>query len=216
MMAPVTHLARAERYALCETFLAVGPDAPTLCSPWRSRDLAAHLILRESRPDLSAGIVIRALAGRLERTQHDRAMKDWPDLVRDFRQGPPMWSPARLGIVDDATNLTEFYIHHEDVLRAADEPVSRELDPGLEAALWSSIKRHGPLAVRRSPVGVVLVAEGHGRAAVMRPGTGGTVVLHGAPGELVLHLSGRQDHARVHITGEHADVSAFEQVKLGI
>lgn len=40
----------AERYALAATFREVGPGAPTLCAGWRSEDLLAHLVLRETRP----------------------------------------------------------------------------------------------------------------------------------------------------------------------
>ena len=36
--------AQRERAALVETMRAVGPDAPTLCGDWTTRDLAAHLI----------------------------------------------------------------------------------------------------------------------------------------------------------------------------
>ena len=46
---------RAERTALCDLFLAVGPDAPTLAGEWTTRDLAAHLVVRERRPDAAAG-----------------------------------------------------------------------------------------------------------------------------------------------------------------
>ena len=48
---------RAERAAMCDTFEAVGPDAPTLCDGWLTADLAAHLIVREHRPDAMPGIL---------------------------------------------------------------------------------------------------------------------------------------------------------------
>src|SRR5439155_20488720 len=56
-------VARDERSALCDLFAEVGPDAPTLCGGWLTRDLAAHLVIRERRPDAAAGIVIKPLAG---------------------------------------------------------------------------------------------------------------------------------------------------------
>ena len=55
--------ASRERAALVNTMRAVGPDAPTLCGEWTTRDLAAHLVLRERRPDAAAGILVPALAG---------------------------------------------------------------------------------------------------------------------------------------------------------
>ena len=58
---------RTERQALCDTMLAAGPDAPTLCEGWSVLDLAAHLVVRENRPDAGLGLVVRPLAGRLDR-----------------------------------------------------------------------------------------------------------------------------------------------------
>ena len=113
----MTHLARLERESLCDTFVDVGPDAPTLCSPWTTADLAAHLVVRERRPDLAPGIWIPPLAGRLEDGQADYAAKPWPELVDLVRSGPPSWAPTQLASVDDAVNFVEFFIHHEDVLR---------------------------------------------------------------------------------------------------
>ena len=36
-----------ERMGLCDLFVELGPDAPTLCEGWTTADLAAHLVLRE-------------------------------------------------------------------------------------------------------------------------------------------------------------------------
>jgi hypothetical protein len=58
---------QAERSAISDTLLALGPDAPTLCEPWRTRDLAAHLVLREHNPFLATGISFAHLEGRMER-----------------------------------------------------------------------------------------------------------------------------------------------------
>src|SRR5690606_1471098 len=42
--------ASRERAALCDLLSRLGPDQPTLCEGWTTRDLAAHLLLRERRP----------------------------------------------------------------------------------------------------------------------------------------------------------------------
>lgn len=39
-------LATTERSAICDAFLAAGPDRPTLCAGWTTRDLLAHLLVR--------------------------------------------------------------------------------------------------------------------------------------------------------------------------
>ena len=77
----MTAFARSERLALCETLRTVGPDAPTLREGWLTRDLAAHLVLRESRPDAAPGIVVSALAGRTAPIQRRLAELSWPHLV---------------------------------------------------------------------------------------------------------------------------------------
>ena len=53
-----TNVAARLRRTLCEVFDDVGPDAPTLCEGWATRDLAAHLVVRETRPDAAAGILV--------------------------------------------------------------------------------------------------------------------------------------------------------------
>ena len=55
----MTSYAQQERAAICDSFLRLGPDAPTIDDPWLARDLAAHLAIRDSRPDLSAGSTSR-------------------------------------------------------------------------------------------------------------------------------------------------------------
>jgi hypothetical protein len=65
----VTNLAPTERAAICDLLERFGSDEPTLCEGWRSRDLAAHLVLREGRPDAAPGIVVGFLAGRTKRVR---------------------------------------------------------------------------------------------------------------------------------------------------
>ncbi len=50
-------LAQLERGRLCDLFLEVGPDSPTLCEGWTTADLAAHLVIRERKPLAAPGIV---------------------------------------------------------------------------------------------------------------------------------------------------------------
>jgi uncharacterized protein (TIGR03085 family) len=78
----MTTFARSERRALGETLLAVEPDAPTLCEGWRTRDPAAHLVLRETRPDAAAGIVLPPVAAWTARVQRSLARAPLPELVR--------------------------------------------------------------------------------------------------------------------------------------
>jgi len=215
-MSHMTSAAQLERQALCDTFVRVGPDAPTLSDPWRTRDLAAHLVIRDSRPDLAVGMVVPPLMGRLVAARRDLAAGDWATLVDTLRQGPPALSPARITAVDKAVNLVEFFIHHEDVLRATPGDERRRPEPLLERALWQAMRRGGRLMYRRSTVGAVLVAEGFGRYAVKGPGDEGTVVLRGRPGELLLFSYGRERVADVEVEGPDAAVAAISDARLGL
>src|SRR5215468_12485655 len=64
-----------ERAALCALLDETGPDAPTLCEGWRTGDLAAHLVLRERRPDAALGILGGPLAGYTDRVRRKMVAK---------------------------------------------------------------------------------------------------------------------------------------------
>ena len=197
----MSQFASSERQGLCDTFERVGPDAPTLCSPWLTRDLAAHLVVRERRPDVSAGILIPLMAGRLEKVQNGYAAWEWPRLVNEVRTGPPAWSPASLAPVNEMMNTAEFFVHHEDVLRGGTEWTARELPVDLETALWGIVSRVARLQLARSRVGVLLVAPGFGERQAHQKTSRGTDVVTGSPGELLLYSFGRRGVAQVDTTG---------------
>jgi len=205
----MTRFARSERQGLCDTFEQVGPDGPTLCLPWRTRDLAAHLVVRERRPDVAGGILVPALAGRLERVQNDYAGWDWPKLVNEVRTGPPLWSPASLGRVDEAMNTAEFFVHHEDVLRGGLQWSARKLPVDLEAALWGIVSKAARLQLARARVGVVLMAPAYGEQQVHAKTDAGTVTITGTPGELLLYSFGRKDVAQVDVSGSEESLAAI-------
>jgi uncharacterized protein (TIGR03085 family) len=205
----MTRFASIERQGLCDTFERVGPDAATLCSPWVTRDLAAHLVVRERRPDVVPGILVPALAGHLKQVQDGYAAWEWPRLVDQVRSGPPAWSPASLALVDEAINTAEFFVHHEDVLRAGSGWSARELPTDLESALWRIVSRVARLHFARARVGVVLVAPPYGRRQVHAVTDLGTVVVKGTPGDLLLYSFGRRGVARVDVSGPEEALAAI-------
>jgi uncharacterized protein (TIGR03085 family) len=212
-----TDMARTERQALAATLVEVGPDAPTLCDPWDTADLAAHLVIRDRRPDLAAGIVVPPLAGRLEDAMRGYAARPWAELVEDVRTGPPVWSPTRLAPVDEAVNLVEFVVHHEDVLRGDGTPGPRRvLSPEVRDALWTHLARLGRVYFRRAPVGVVLATPGGQRATVKGTTELGTVVLEGEPEELLLAAYGRRRVAQIEETGGAEAVEALWAAPIGL
>lgn len=217
----MARLAQLERQALCDTFLAVGPDAPTLCEGWATRDLAAHLIVREARPDAAIGIFVPALAGRTDTVMASIASKPWQQVVGMVRSGPPRLSPMRLGLIDDATNIGEFFIHHEDVLRAADPSARRDLSAAHQRALWPVLRQLARMGLRKVPVGVQARSDGFGTAPLRpAPAGAGTVTLVGAPEELLLAVSGRNASdarlADVEIEGDTDAVAAYTAATSGL
>jgi uncharacterized protein (TIGR03085 family) len=212
----VTRYTQVERNALCDTLLAVGPEAPTLCHPWRTSELAAHLVLRETRPDLIAGQFVPPLRGRLDRALQERAAQPYTELVESFRGGPPWWSLTSVPAVDDATNLLELFVHHEDVLRAGSGWTARELDSGYEAALWAKLKGAARLLYRRAGVGVILDAGTLGECQARAPGAGGTVVVTGSVADLVLYSQGRRSVAAVSLAGPDDAVARLAATDLSV
>lgn len=212
---PSGSLAHAERLALCDTFASVGPDAPTLCTPWTTRDLAAHLVVREQRPDLAAGIVVPFLADRTERAQSRVASRPWGELVETVRTGPPVWHPTRLGPVDEVVNLAEMVVHHEDVLRG-DSARGPRRTPSveLEDAVWALLSRMGRLLFRRVDDGVELHAPG--RDPIVVSGGDETVTVTGAPLEVLLTAYGRREVADVEVSGPEDAVARFDTAHLGL
>ncbi len=210
----MSHHAKDERQALCDALLATGPDAPTKCAGWTTRDLAAHLVVRERRPDATLGTYVKGLRGHTAAVQQQAAAAPWTELVETVRTGPPFWHPARVTAVDELMNTAEFFVHHEDVLRAQPGWTARELSPELEAALWRACGSVGRLALRRTDLGVELVSPGHGRQTV-RSGHP-TVRIEGRPGELLLHVFGRRDVAQVSLDGPNQAVEELGAAPAGL
>ncbi|MFY9917251.1 MAG: TIGR03085 family metal-binding protein [Mycobacterium sp.] len=198
--------AARERAALVDTMRDVGPDAPTLCGDWTVRDLAAHLVLRERRPDAAPGILIPALAGYTARKQQRITdTTGWPELLDMVASGPPLYSPFKL--LDPLVNTTEMFIHHEDVRRAAPGWQPRSLDGDLVSALRRQVRFAVRLSLGRAPATVTLKdSDGTTLASV---GKGPQCTITGAAPELLLFLFGR-DAVQIEFAG---DDDTVEQVR---
>jgi len=200
---------RGERLALADLLDELGPDAPTLCVGWTTGDLTAHLVVREGEPLAAAGILIPPLAQRtadaMARLRRDHSHAE---LVSRVRNGPPSWSPLRLGLLDGAANTVEFFVHHEDVRRAQEGWEPRRLDPDLQEFLWRRLRTAGRLLFRSAAVGILLARPDGGAVQRVRSGEP-TAVLAGRPSELTLYAFGRKDAARVDVSGPDAAVEAL-------
>lgn len=204
-MSASTH-ARAERAQLSDLLDSLGPDAPTLCEGWATRDLAAHLAVRESRPDASLGLVLPPLAGHTDRVTRARAREDYAQTVAAVRSGPPTLSPFRLPGAEGAANLVEFVVHHEDVRRAQPGWTARSVPPDVADTLWSRLRLTAKGRFRRAPVGIRLVRADTGATSVARAGEP-TVDITGDVLDLLMLAFGRRE-VRVEVTGEPSAVAA--------
>lgn len=204
--------ARSEREALADLLLDLGPDAPTIDDGWTTRDLAAHLIVRERRPDAAGGILLPPLRGYGEVVRRRIAARPYPELVAQVRR-PPVWSPLSNPLSDELVNTMEFFIHHEDVRRARSGWLPRDLPTGQQAVLWRRAALLARVALRRFPADLLVQAPGFGERTVGRGGQ--RLRLIGAPGELTLFLSGRQRVARVQVDGPATPAERLRAASLG-
>lgn len=205
--------ASRERAALCDLLSRLGPDQPTLCEGWTTRDLAAHLLLRERRPLAALGITLPPLSRYTAGVQRRLAQRPFPDLIQALRR-PPAWAPARLAGLDRAMNSVEMFVHHEDVRRCQPDWQPRELPASLADLLWRQQRILGRFRLRRFPATVEVEAPGYGS---FRTGRGDDrLTLRGDPGELALFLTGRQRAARVEIEGPPPLADRLRTARLGL
>lgn len=195
---------------MSDRFQELGPEAPTLCTGWTTRDLAAHLVLRERRLDAAAGILLRPLAGYTGKVQRDIAAQPWEELVRQVRTGPPRWSPLGWPVAAEYGNAAEYFVHHEDIRRAQPDWRPRPPDATRDAMFWRSLRTLARLAYRGSPVGVLLQRP-DGTALTGKRGPS-TVIISGEVGELLLHAFGR-DEVRLDFEGDPEAVASVRELR---
>ena len=189
----------------------VGPDAPTLCEGWNTRDLAAHLMIREYRLDAAPGIVIPFFADHTANVQSSVARQtEWNDLLDKVASGPPIYSPLKL--IDPVANVAEMFIHHEDVRRAQPGWEPRVLEPPLATMLRRTVPLMGRLTLAKVP-GQVALRTPDGKT-MLTAGRGPVVVVTGAPEELLLFAVGRQ--ARVDFDGDASAIQAARDAPKGL
>lgn len=211
---------RDERLALAALLEETGPGAATLCAGWLTRDLAAHLVLRERRPDAAAGVIGGPIAPYTARVQR-RYLKrhSYSELVALFRNGPPRLSPFALPGPVEQVNTVEYFVHHEDVSRARPGWQPREISDGLSDALWRRLKA-ARFFLRKAPVGVELARDAAAGAEGARAERAGpyrvtaknatpTVTVIGTPAELTLWAMGRASAANVRFDGTGEAIAAL-------
>jgi uncharacterized protein (TIGR03085 family) len=208
---------RSERHALCATLAEKGPDAPTLCEGWTTRDLAAHLVLREHRPDAAAGVLGGPIAPYTARVQRRIARQhDFDSLIAIIEHGPPRLSLFGIPGMDERANAVEFFVHHEDVRRGSPGWQPRSLDIETQSILWHRLGL-ARLVLRRAPCGVTLQWEGATatQPIIAKRGTPAVTVI-GAPAELTIWVAGRKQAAQVRMDGDDDSVARLSKARWGL
>ena len=199
-----------ERLSLADLCEERGPDAPTLCDGWLTRDLIAHLVMRESHL-AAAGIGVPPLRGWAERTQNELGKRPYDDLVDRFRRGPRRLSPLRLPGVQVTLNTFEHFVHHEDVRRAHSSWQPRQLSTSDSQTLWQHLTARARLLLRGSPIPVRIMSSDAEQITIGDVDSGDTLSLSGTPSELVIYLHGRRSHAVVNVDGSVAAQEAWSR-----
>lgn len=218
------------RNQLVSVLLRTGPGQPTLCEGWNTEHMVAHLVLRETRPDIAAGVVIPPLASRTDRKTEELAGqltdgRSYMEAVEKF--GSANAPQRRNETVDYGMNFAEYVIHREDVLRGS--PASTEMNgaesriEGEDERIWKTIGSQGKMFAKDYPDGLTVVGtdddgepafgsktlrepsassrvSGLVQKVVKAPSTGEHVTITGTPLEILLYLFGRREAANVQIS----------------
>ena len=207
----MTSWAAHERAAFVEALTEVGPDAPTLCEGWTAADLAAHVYVRERRPDAALGVLpLGPLSAYTERVMASvLRLYPYDELLAKVSEVAPI---LRVTHLDEAINVVEFFVHTEDVRRPNKLPL-REMPDDFERKVWARMSRQARMSFRRVPARVRLVPT-VGQPAEF--GSGELVEVHGRPSELLLLSFNRKADAKVEYDGNAAAIDALQGTRLGL
>lgn len=213
----MTDYSRTERVALCELLDQVGPDQPTLCAGWTTFDLAVHLYVREADPLAGPGLMIPALADTTERRMAAvKARHSFGEVVEKVRNGPPTFSIFSFPKLGNQLNVTEYFVHHEDVRRARPGVGPRMLPADQQDGLWKQLRLGARGMTRKSPTGIVLRRPAGTTATAHQATELGSVTVTGEPAELMLFCFGRKTVARVELDGPEEAVERLRAASLGL
>lgn len=203
----VMTLARRQRAALADLLEELGPFATTRCEGWQTQELAAHLYVREHRLAALPGIGSEKFAAKTERIQRETLHElGYPAIVKAIRT--PGWI---MFPVDNLVNSGEYFMHHEDVLRANGR--AQVLKPGEQRDLWPMTKVLARKTNMKFKGHVRLQRTDSGEVAQIGRGPH-PLTISGLPSEILLHLSGRE--AEVAITGEPDVVASWQKAVTGL
>ncbi len=114
----------------------------------------------------------------------------------------------------------EYFVHHEDVRRAAEGWQPRDLADGEIDELWQRLRVARTL-LRKAPVGVELARDdiGPGNGKILRitaKKATPVVTVIGAPAELIMWVTGRTEAADIRFDGTEAAVTSLAGSSWGL
>jgi uncharacterized protein (TIGR03085 family) len=108
-------------------------------------------------------------------------------------------------------NTVEYFIHVEDVRRASVGWEPRDTAQELADALWARVGAGG--MAKKVPATIVIASPGR---TDKERGSGPRLMVAGEPGELTMFGAGRQEAARVEISGDPKLVAQLRDAALGV
>jgi len=142
-----------------------------------------------------------------DRLQERVGRRPFAEIVSALRDGAPVRVPVLRGAVD----LHEFFVHFEDVRRAADMPP--RASPELDDALWRLVPTFGRFLTRQAKGLEVTVVTPFGRRRRLRTGDH-WVEARGRAQELFLWLYNRPGD--VEVAGDDEGLARLASVRLGM
>ena len=209
----MTSFAKRERSAICQTLRKLGPDQPTLCQGWSTKDLLVHLIVRENRPDAAVGLFIPFLSSYTDSVSKKYSEKSFEDLIMIFENGPKSPSPFSLPKVDELANTFEFLVHHEDILRAQDNYQPRKLSEEDAKFVWSRFTKSAVFFMRKIKIGVVAKTD-QGIYTLKRGND--VVTISGNLIDLVMFAFGRKNTTEINFEGNPTAVEKLKNSDLSL
>lgn len=198
----MTSTAVQQRQDLATALRSVSADAPTLCEGWAAEDLALHIVIRDSRPDLLVGPSLPLVGEHADKALQNLRNTGYESLVNRAASGPPWFFPQNFPPLNDLMNTAEFYIHTEDVLRAQpdfDPAHPRAISEKLRRRLWRQGTLMFPMAARSAKQRITFESPGYG-STTSGPSSAPKRKITGPPEELLLWAFGREEKAQVTIT----------------
>jgi uncharacterized protein (TIGR03085 family) len=207
----VSTWAQQERAVIVDLLRTLGPAADVIPAGWVTADLAAHLYVRERRPDAVLGVVVPGpVAAYTSRVMASVLRVSGYDQVLDVLAAGP---PGPLRMIDEQVNLMEYFVHTEDVRRAQGS-AARSLPVAMERALFVRLRMLLRLSLLRVRGIQVDVVTAHGERASF--GSGPVAQLRGPVGELALWVFDRKAVADVDVTGSPDALARLDRARLSV